>query len=439
MAAGILPAPDVRPVLENPLGWKVLADDITYPNPNRYFSHKLFHDWFNHVPVFLQSYFEPIDSVYLACAIAKTVTQFLLILFLAYLASVAYRNGKSWLLAMVIIIPFFQTNGYCRYIGIIDPSVTYTFFYAVPLLFTVVYFLPFFEMLISGKEPWYFRYIKWVWPFLALVVALSGPLNTGVSLVIALCTGLSLIIANNQAGSLWMRIKNLPSLVWIVLFPVTVFSVYSLFIARFNSVDEVHPHSVLDLYAKLPLGLWEVVTGKLAFPLLILLIVVNHLMLRKQENENGLTYAKLVQWCLLFSLFYMLLLPLGGYRDYRPHVIRYDTIMPVTLSLFFLVAYGTLQLFVMKPNKGTVLYSFYVILTLFIFMNADQSGFDKNACERNAFMQIARSDSEPVRIKERCTLLSWEIPENFDDTKQNAELLVRWRITPTPKRYYYAE
>lgn len=56
----------------------------------------------------------------------------------------------------------------------------------------------------------------------------------------------------------------------------------------------------------------------------------------------------LFKWIGVFSLFYILLLPLGGYRDYRPNVLRHDTILPITLSLIFVLVK---QLFILSINS----------------------------------------------------------------------------------------
>ena len=49
--------------------------------------------------------------------------------------------------------------------------------------------------------------------------------------------------------------------------------------------------------------------------------------LRKKQNENGKKLISRVKWIALFALIYILILPLGGYREYRPNIIRGDTLL----------------------------------------------------------------------------------------------------------------
>ena len=103
---------------------------------NRYFAHWTFFTYFNRVPILLQSFVEPIESVYLACTIAKLFIQILILSLLAlYIAGKRKIVSIDFLIAAVLVIPLFQTNGYRSYMGIIDPSITYTFFMLYHLRF----------------------------------------------------------------------------------------------------------------------------------------------------------------------------------------------------------------------------------------------------------------------------------------------------------------
>lgn len=141
MAGGIVPALDVKPVLSDPFGTSVILEKAFYPNPNRYFAHFSFYKYFNTIPVLLQSFVSTIDSVYLACAIAKIITQFTLISLLAFLITGKIKLFSfDFLLVSVLISPLLQTNGYRSFMGIIDTSITYSFFYALPCVL-LLYFI----------------------------------------------------------------------------------------------------------------------------------------------------------------------------------------------------------------------------------------------------------------------------------------------------------
>ena len=85
MASIIMPSKAYQAVLDDPFGMNVLFNDSVYPATNRFFAHWFMSGYFKTVPVLLQHITNPIDSIYLSCAIAKTGIQFLIIFLLAYL------------------------------------------------------------------------------------------------------------------------------------------------------------------------------------------------------------------------------------------------------------------------------------------------------------------------------------------------------------------
>jgi hypothetical protein len=54
IANGIVPADDVKPILDSPLGLNVFKDHIKYPNPNRFFCQWSFYKYFNSFPLFFK-------------------------------------------------------------------------------------------------------------------------------------------------------------------------------------------------------------------------------------------------------------------------------------------------------------------------------------------------------------------------------------------------
>jgi len=144
-------------VLQDPFGLDILFDKKTCANPNRFFAHLTVSKYFLNAPIFLQKFTNPINSVYLASAIAKTVIQLLIIyLITCYITGCRNIFKFDFLLVAVLITPLFQTCGYNRYIGIIDKSVVYTFFYALPLAGVLAFFLPFFKILYNDNYTLYF-------------------------------------------------------------------------------------------------------------------------------------------------------------------------------------------------------------------------------------------------------------------------------------------
>lgn len=443
MAGGIVPAEDVKPILDNPLGFKVFNEQALYPNPNRFFCHWSFYEYFNKVPIFLQNFTNSINSAYLACAIAKILIHVTILFFIGL--SISGKVFKlDFILATTLITPLFQANGYRGFIGIIDPATTYTFFYALPTILLLIYFVPLILKYLFGREYKIMKTLRFFWLPLALISSLSGPLNPGISLVVSVLMLSKFMFSNfrTSKGIIWHvrlkhLIKNIPNDYFFYLIPISVFSLYSLYLGKFNSVDLSHEISVWILYTRLPQGIFNIVTMKLAFPVLLSILLVNTLLIRfLLPTSEGKRILNIFKWIGIFSLVYILLLPLGGYRDYRPNVLRYDTIIPITICLMYVFGKTTVFLFNNISAKQKYWYVPLIALIVFIYANSDRLEL-RNKCEKEALVQIANSQEDIVEIQDKCTVLSWNVIEKPQESKMNVELLKIWRIIDKDKLYYY--
>ncbi|MFZ2901061.1 MAG: hypothetical protein WA004_20690 [Saprospiraceae bacterium] len=392
-------------VLGDPLGLQALLEGERYAAPNRFFAHWTMAQYFRHVPLALQSFLNPIDSVYAAAALAKTAIQLLLVWLLASYASGRRRaTAKEWLLAAVLITPLFQTFGYNGLMGIIDKSVTYTFFFALPMGLLLLFFLPFYKKMRMPPP------MQAGWAFLALFLALSGPLVPGVVLVACLLT------------LAWQRRAKAPiSRQQLFFFGlISLLSLYSLYIGTFNAEQAAQSIPLPERYLRLPGGLASLFTLKIGLPLLVFSISVNGILLRNRSQ----VFTQALCWVAIFSLLYLLLLPLGGYRDYRPDIVRRDTMMPVFLGLFFLFGLSSMALLQLKRW-----YAAGLGLVLLLFTLADEPGTGHNACEKSALQTLSRAQESPVRIPGSCTVMSWEKITAPSMSEWNARMLERWGIT----------
>lgn len=445
LAGGVVPADDVREVLASPLGGHAVLDGKTYPNPNRFFSHWPFKNYFCTVPFFLQKFTDPIDSVYLACAFFKTFVQAALIFLLAAAATGTRKIFRiEFLAAALLIAPLFQTNGYRIYMGIIDPAVTYVFFYALPAVFALAYFLPLIMQFYHGRKPLPL-FIKILWIPLGLVVCLSGPLNPGIVLVASLLIVLQHLISyfrEKSSGGNFEKLKQsiraIPGNYWFYLFPVSLFALYSLFLGKYNAVNaqSFNTISTGELYARLPAGIYYLLTQKPGMALLLLAITLNMVFIRMKFRDSGQKILSAFKWIGFFALLYILLLPLGGYREYRSNVLRYDTIMPVTLCLMFIFANSTIFIFRTTVRKQRNWYVPVIVLVLLIFTNADRGQFDSNACEKAALYEISASKDAIVKLNTDCLVLSWWKITKPEETELNSKVLKLWNITKDRKLYF---
>jgi hypothetical protein len=443
MAWNIVPANEVKTIIENPFGIDVILKNQSYPNPNRFFSHYFMKKYFEATPLFLQKFVNPIDSVYLSCAVEKILIQIFLIILLSFIISGTLNFLKSdFLISAILVTPFFQTEGYQGYMGIIDLSPSYTFFYAWPLAILLLYISPFILMYYHGNKPASQLLIYIVWIPLALVISLSGPLNPGIVLIISLLLFFSNIQKNyiqsnqpNLYGKIKAAVYAIPKQYWFYLLPISIFSIYSLYIGQYNSNNEKIP--LIDLYLRLPIGIYNPLTKKLGFPFLLLCIAFNYFIIRNNyKTTEGRKILNILKWIGIFALIYILLLPLGGYRDYRVNVLRYDTIMPITISLIFVFSISTLFLYKNLKLRRKNYYIIIICGVLLFFTINDEQHFDKNMCERMELKEIADAKSSVVPLHNNCTVLSWHKITKPEDSELNAQLLTLWKVTKKKTLYY---
>ncbi len=444
MASVALPSPSYRKVLEDPFGLSVLIHHENYAAPNRFFAHFSMSAYFKTAPALFQYISSPIDSVYLACAVAKTLIQVLLIYLLAlYISRQGKPTDKKWLLAAVLITPLFQTAGYNGLMGIIDKSVDYTFFYALSMIPLLLFLYPFYTSLYDEKpfdKSWA---VKAGLIFLAIVIAFNGPLVPGI--VIIVCTmivvHLFLLHYKQATGTLLQKTKRaiiyLQGPVLAYLLFVGLLCLYSLYLGTHNLENE-GSIPLLERYARVPWGLLEIFTQKIGMPLILIVLAVNLFIVNKYHKQEieATKMIRLFKGLLLFSILYILILPLGGYRAYRPDIVRRDTIQPVLLCLFFMFGYSTyyiIQHVTFIPKK---FYYGLVTIILLIFTIADAPIDADNACEKEALQAIADSPLDVVELKADCKVMAWDKMKDPEQSRSNGEMLHLWRITDKPKLYY---
>lgn len=446
MASIILPADSYHNVMQHPFGIHAVANNIKYPATNRYFAHLAMMAYFKTLPFVLQHFTEPIDSIYLSCAIAKTCIQAGLIFLLAVFCTGTFKVLRvDFLIAACLITPLFQTSGYHGFMGIIDHAITYTFFYALAMMLLLLFFLPFFysgfHNRLSGLPLFQVIFLL----LLGVVVSFNSALNPAIILITCFLIVISQWLAfykkskeNHLKQKVVKMLYSIPLSWYIVFFFVCMLSLYSLYLGGYNSENQWHPIPLLKRYAKLPWGLYYQFTQKLGMPLLITMIVVNTVVLHKWRNDaRAQKIKKLLLWIGIFAVIYISLLPFGGYRDYRPNIIRRDSIIPVFLSMFFY--YGISSLYIIKNMKLSRKYFYIggVIVFSLVLMNADRINLKHNSCERKAIEKIAQSNDTIVAIERDCSVMSWGKILDIHNSEVNAAMFQYWRITNEKKLYYH--
>ena len=432
LAAIVVPAPAYQEVLDDPLGLSAFVEGKSYAGPNRYFAHASMRAWMLHSPLWLQTFLEPIDSIYASTGLAKTLIQLICILGLAAFISGQGIGRFDFWLAAAIVTPFFQTFGYNGLMGVIDKSITYTFFYALPLGALILFFFPFYKAYLQNGGSIRLDYRLIYLLILAIILPLSGPLVAPVAMLVIGLWGLRVFM---QA----MRTKQIPNIsvpTYILLGLLFLICVYSFYIGTFNAENAASPNSLIDRYAQMPKGLFTLLSQKLGFPLLIGWMILNLVLIRMfPESKEKKHLMLMCKWIAIFAILYLLLLPFGGYRSYRPLVIRRDTFLPITLCLMFLSGYATM--IVLKKNTFTKqwLYPLALVGFLALFTLTDTTSKRHNACERIALEEIAKAETAPVKIEKKCTIMAWNPIQDPVASQLNAELLFHWHVTEKPMTY----
>ena len=140
----------------------------------------------------------------------------------------------------------------------------------------------------------------------------------------------------------------------------------------------------------------------------------------------------------LFALAYIALLPLGGYRPYRPYILRNDSVLPVLVGLLFAYSASTVLLLRHLPARPRRYYLVGVALLSLVFMNADRRFWlrENNTGERAALAYLAATPQPVVRLPAACTVLGWFPITTPAASASNAELLRFWGVTPAYREYY---
>ena len=435
----VLPIAACRPVLSDPFGWHTLTHHELSMGPNRFFAHISMIGYFKSVPFWLQTFMSPLDSVYAACGLFSAFVQALMLYVLAMYASGSGRPGlRFWVLA-ALLTPLFQSAGYHSQMGIIDNSVTYTFFYAYPLALLGLFYWPFFRAAQRGEAV----ELKW-WQYglllgLAVVLSFNGAIIPGV--VAVLNTGICLWWLGRQvvARRDGKAVAPIPRQAFSLLALFGLLCLYSLYIGQFELESEAALVPLAERYQRLPKGLSETFFRRPALAILLGTTLMNLVLTARGRlaSGEGRWLQKVAFGLGLFALAYVLLLPLGGYRHYRPFLVRHDSIMPVLLGLMALYAASTYYIATRLQEGPRRWYlGWTAALALFYTISDNAWAYPDNTCQREAIGKLIQATEPVVRLEETCPVLAWNPLTDYHETYAQAEMLHYWGITPGFHLYY---
>lgn len=434
VALTVAPTPAYQKVLTDPLGISASIYHQNYAAPNRFFAHSTVYHYFRTVPLWLQKLgVQPINSIYLSCALIKLLTQLLMVSVLSIFVRY-FSSSEKWILAWsaVIFVSLFQTRGFDGQMGIINDSISYFFCYAFPLFVFLCFLLPFGQFYGNENRSRHPFITGTLLTTLCFIIPFDGSTICGISLIFVFTISLLLfikIIKNSESKRAIDILKTIPLELLIPLFLLGIMSIYSLYVGTFNQENNWETISMTERYARLPIGLFKILTKRIGLPILLILTTINIVFIKKQAPKGAHKIVSLITYLALFSILYLLLLPLGGYRSYREYIIRFDTFLPVTICIIFSYVLTTVSVLQIAQNKTRVIFLTTFILVIFIFTAVDLKTKSNNDCERRALQTLSETKQKTIELNCDCTVLSWIKINRFEDSQSNAIMLKYWNIT----------
>lgn len=437
------PAPIYQKVLSDPLGISILKGGEKYAATNRFSCHYMMRFWFNDVYSFFSLFSkDKIKCLYFTAAIFSLFVQYFLIALLSVFIS---RKIKFWRLSFlvpcILLLPFFQSNGFESQIGIIDQCITYTFFYALPISLFIFYLIPFYLIETSTNyiQKWKKNMIAILSIPFSLFLSFSSPLIAPLVLLLLPSIIIYLFIEKYKIADkidFGDKVKHAISIFpYYLLFsfvPYILFCVYSFYIGTFN-VENGSSMPLFERYNLLFEGIPKYFVAKLGLPFILLILVVNFIINKKRNKNYKISLATI--FLFLLCIVYIFLLPFGGYRNYRPMIIRYDTFIPITIVLLFFVAKGTFLLLGQLKGIYFKSYLIFIAIILLVFWIADTPQFNKNECQMSNLYNIKNSKEDLVVLNSNCTILSWINISDPSWGSNISDMLFKWKITDKRKDF----
>lgn len=445
----VLPVSSYQNVLNDPIGFQALIKQEKYSATNRFTAHFVMKVYFDHVPFWFQKIYNPIESLYASVSLAKFLIHigFLSVLSL-YLATYFGFSFIKLIGFSAIISPFLIVNGpYGGNIGFIDFSITYAFFYTLPIIFLMLFYFPIYKYIL-GKEDFNYPtpYILIGSPFLLFLVffgPLSAPLLfliNGILLLFFLLKEWEKNDKKFEISTITLTFKQLNKIVLYFLLLGIFLSFYSFYIGTFNVENDWCNVPLVDRFKVLPTGIYNTfLSTDIGAFWMIFLIIINTFLILLFKPEDKKTLLKMYFFLVLFVMGYCFLLPFGGCRTYRPFILRSDTFIPNLVVILFLISLTTNKVInVLKVQKHQIFYLFFFSTFCFYFLKYDHLPEYTNENEKKALYFLAqksKTSNQDIEVPFNCSIISWSLYNNFDESKNGSLILYKYGITKKVIRY----
>lgn len=434
----VIPAEACVPVLSDPVGLNVLANQEKVHAAGRFLCHWMEKNWSDTVILMLQRCgVQPVDSLYLSSGLFAFLMHIFLLFMLLKFLNVDCRNVFLLMPVVVLLNSLFFYGDYYVTFGLIDHAITYVFFYAFPIALLLLGVYPFYKKLV---DPFYsIHFVQYLVSYLLILpLAFSGPLVKPMIFIFVLLLGIFLFEKLWKVG--WRTwIQNYGYIICFAAI-LTIVSVYGYYISTFNA-ESADPLPLSDRYVALFYGIQRYVKASNSFWLLMIFIAINSFLIFVADLLFFKKYIRIICWVFSFSVLYLLLLPLGGYRAYRPDIVRYDTFMPVTLAVYFLLIKGCIFLYKNYHVKRNLFYAMALLVVALFFMKKDIAFKMEYKCEREHLDRIYNAMDTTIILKTNCNVLCWENQELIKETiqKEINVILNRYHIKKDYQTIQYVE
>lgn len=438
-----LPAEYAGEIFSNPTGLKAVLTGEPMGAVGRFTAQYSLHLFYHHVPSWLQAFVSPIDSIYLATALFSLLCH---ILFLYLMGRMVTRRrnplARENILVYAITTPLLAFYQYYIVQGLIDRSPTYTFYYIWPILIIMAVLIPIVHTIFYDEE----KGFGWLGFILSLIVVIvwsqGGPLIPPLAIIWGLmllgAMGYKYIYLRKFSGLNLQQKSHKVYFPAIILIIMILASGWAYFLKKYNpefiSNDALAP--LADRFKLLLKGLWIILTIEKGFSLLLLVTGINLIIAHKLVPQYWHRFKYFFFALAIFSLVYLAMLPFGGYRSYRPYIVRYDTLIPVTICLITVFLHTTYTVLNTLASVRLSLFTGMIGILLLFNIYGDLGIQHLETCEKNALKEISASTSDTIFLNSNCNILSWEPITSPYTSHMINDMLRVWNITDRDKLFF---
>lgn len=164
--------------------------------------------------------------------------------------------------------------------------------------------------------------------------------------------------------------------------------------------------------------------------LLLIYTIILSFILNRHYKSMYAPFQKEHLILLAIVIVYIALLPLGGYRPYRPYIIRSDTSLPALAVLFFIFTQVNLLSMKFFTHDRKKYLTPILSIFLLVFFARDLAIKKENQCEMKSMEMISNARHvDTVRLDNTCNFMSWEVQSNPYFTHFGSKMLQEWNIT----------